>query len=214
MKFDYIEDPFVLIIKDIFPKETNQKILEEAITLKKKFKLAETSGDESSWLRTNTMASYDVIYKDKRQDSVLLNSIDDIFRGKNYQYIRDVIISSPTPICLLTSTNKHETQVSRYGGKGQRYGWHTDNLGGSSRLISLVYHFFQEPAKFKGGEIRFSSSPNYDDKLIHDNYKSIKIENNTAYFFSSNISHSVTPTTSSSIFNHGRFSVNCWIGMN
>ena len=196
----------------MFPKNINKKILEEAISLKGFFEKGKTIDKEAEYIRTNQTAFYDEIYRDKRNESVLLTTIHNIFQGKLYNPVRDALHSSPFPLWILNTTTTHETQVSRYGDKGQKYGWHTDTIT-NSRLISFVYHFFNEPKKFKGGDLRFSSSPIVKNKLIHDDYKSIKVENNTGYFFGGNISHCVEKTISPKNFEDGRFSVNCWIGM-
>jgi len=212
VKIDYFEDPFVIVVKDMFTKSINQKILEEAISLKDLFMRGTTIHKSRQTIRTNQTAFYDNIYKDKREDSILLNSIGEIFEGKRFEGVRDVLSSSPFPLCILNVTTTHETQVSRYGDTGQKYEWHIDRTR-NTRWISLVYHFYNEPKKFLGGDLRFSSSPLNKSKLLHDDYKSIKVENNTGYFFASNTSHCVENTTSPKKFEFGRFSVNCWIGM-
>ena len=215
MKYKLLHDYPVLMIENLFPKPINKKILEEAISLKKLYQTASTFGKKANWIRSNIVAYYDDIYNGRRQESVLLESIEKIFHHEKYSDLRDIINSSPYPLHHFNLTNIHETQVSRYGDKGQRYGWHADKGSNSERLISFVYHFFEEPAKFKGGNINFSKLPTYKDKLLNsnDDYVSFPIKNNTGYFFPSYLSHRVEPTTSPKTFKNGRFSVNCWIGM-
>ncbi len=98
---------------------------------------------------------------------------------------------------------------------GDRFGRHLDTLyygkGQSkktTRFLSAVYYFFQEPRRFTGGELRlypFGSSP------PPDQFADVVPENNMAVFFPAFAAHEVLPVACSSrLFADSRFAVNCW----
>tara|TARA_R110000824_G_scaffold289533_1_gene478108 strand:+ start:52 stop:690 length:639 start_codon:yes stop_codon:yes gene_type:complete len=211
MEFEFIYDPVpLIIIRNIFTKKENSEILSEAINNKNNFKLSRI-GTKKENFRTNTSSSYDIIYNKDRTKSKLLKLIDGIFNNKK---INNIFSSFTYPINLLSLTNMHETQVSRYGDQGQQYKYHMDD-DSSGRVITLVYYFNKEPKKYKGGEIQFTRSPIHDGVAIDKNQTPITItpENNMMVVFGSKIPHTVLPTTSPKTFDKGRFSVNIWIGI-
>jgi Rps23 Pro-64 3,4-dihydroxylase Tpa1-like proline 4-hydroxylase len=212
MDIQYLEKFNVFIIKNVFDKEINKKILEEIV--KNEFNFNESIiGPENSRkhdpnIRSNTVAYYDNIYSENREDSFLLKNIDVLFRN-----ISSLLSTSPYPLHKFSHTNIHETQVSRYGNE-QHYKWHTDSSVSDQRLITFVYYPLFEPIKWKGGDIEISKSPIWNDEPINkDDVIKIKPENNLGLIFPSNIAHRVNTTSSSDIFEEGRFSVNCWIGI-
>jgi len=209
------QDPFVLVFHNLFSKDRNKKILEEAISLENQFSggmVGGGTGKIDNKIRTNLVCMYDRIYptQNDRSKSNLLKSIDIAFSD-----LKLLFTSCPQPICRFGATNYHESQVSRYGSEGQKYEWHVDSLGHLSRVMTFIYYFNKEPKKFSGGNLQISKSPIYRDKLIEKNPEIIdlKIENNMAVIFSSNIAHRVLATQSPDKFDEGRFSVNCWIGL-
>ena len=83
----------------------------------------------------------------------------------------------------------------------------------ANRELTYVYYFYQEPKAFSGGELRI-----YDTELkgkgaiTHENYKTIRPNNNSIVFFNSRCRHEVMPVVCpSKIFDHSRFTVNGWI---
>jgi len=215
MKFEFIYDPVpIIIIRDLFTKKENKDILAEAVKNKKKFEHSVIGGDSKNdpSFRSNTVAYYDTIYKTDRTKSKLLSKVNDVFSDKK---IQSLLSSSPYPLHFFTRTNYHETQVSRYGNEGQEYKYHIDAGDNSTRQLSFVYYFHEEPKKWKGGEISFTHSPIYNGTPLDKNTEPITItpENNMAVIFGSYTAHMVKPTTSPKTFSKGRFSVNCWIGV-
>jgi Rps23 Pro-64 3,4-dihydroxylase Tpa1-like proline 4-hydroxylase len=215
MKFEIIYEPTpIIIIRDLFSSEVNKQILAESISNEKEFLPSVTGGgdkEKTSEFRTNFVAFYDNIYDD-RTKSILLESIDGLF--SNNDEFKEVMASAPHPINEFSNTNYHETQVSRYGDKGQEYRFHIDAFNSKTRRVTMVYYFNEEPKPYTGGILSVTRSPIYDGNPIDETQKVIDIEpeNNMAIIFGSQIPHRVSPTTSSSDFNKGRFSVNCWIG--
>ena len=214
LKFNVITEPvFLLVIEDFFSDEINKSILNEVISNKKHFKDATVSSQniKKEKFRNNKSAEYDIIYNQRRNDSVLLRALSDFFmQGATH----DLLSSCEYPINMFNNTNFDETQVSRYGDSGQKYDWHVDTYG-INRQITLCYYFHKEPKKYKGGEIEFCKSPIYKGKLIdnnRDNIITITPKNNMAVIFSGYVAHRVKNTISPKKFNDGRFSVNCWIG--
>ena len=212
MKFEFINDPVpLIIIRDFFDKDINKAILKEVIINKKNFKAATIGSGKKVNFRSNNVVYYDELYSKDRSKSILLKSLDSVF-GTNM--FREIVSSSPYPINLFTSSNYHETQVSRYGDDGQKYKYHIDTFDNNTRQLSLVYYFHEEPKKWKGGDIQFTNCPIYKGKPIDKKYKRLTLtpENNMAVIFGAHTAHMVMPTKSPKTFKYGRFSVNCWIG--
>jgi len=204
------------IIKNLFGKVINRNILDEAVSLKQKFhesSLAKISRLDT-FFRNNKVIFYDEIYlpRPTRKKSALLTSINKLFKSDKFG---EVLNSSEYPIVDFNQTNTHETQVSRYGNEGQKYKWHVDRIDHSrKRHLSMVYYFFKEPKKFKGGSLELTDSPIYNGKPINKKLliKTIEPENDMAVIFGAYTPHQVLPTTSPKKFSDGRFSSNIWIG--
>lgn len=208
-------DPvYSIVIKNVFSKEINKKIFDEAIANKKNFSIAHIGNNKiNKKSRNNLTAFYDLIYSNNRNGSILLKTIEDFFQNS---YLSALLSSSQIPLNEFNETNVHETQVSRYGDNNQKYEWHCDS-GNKKRIITIVYYFHKEPKKYQGGEIELSRSPNVFGKIIDDNkdnFITIPPENNMMVIFAGNVSHRVKTTESPKKFDLGRFSVNCWIGKN
>lgn len=202
-----------LVISSVFSEEENKKIINEAVGLRNMYKHGSVgSGTLKQEFRSNFVCEYDVIFNNNRDKSVLLSCIDNLF-GNN-SHFREILASFEFPMTEFLLTNYHETQVSRYGGNDQRYGWHIDRFADHSRMITFVYYFFNEPKSFEGGSIEFTNSPISNDVAVDENIdvKIIEPVNNMGLVFSSSVPHRVMPTKSSNKFEDGRFSVNCWIG--
>tara|TARA_R110002167_G_scaffold365417_1_gene589963 strand:- start:506 stop:1156 length:651 start_codon:yes stop_codon:yes gene_type:complete len=214
MKFSFKYEPIpVIIIRDLFSSEVNKKILAESLSNEEEFSHGVTGGKEkTSEFRTNLVAFYDNMYETDRKKSILLESIDGLF--SNNDEFKEVMASAPYPINEFAHTNYHETQVSRYGDKGQEYKFHIDAFNSNTRRVTMVYYFNEEPKPYTGGTLSVTRSPIYGGNPIDETQQVIDIEpeNNMAIIFGSHVPHRVSPTTSPSDFNKGRFSVNCWIG--
>jgi|TARA_R110000823_G_scaffold194593_3_gene325932 Rps23 Pro-64 3,4-dihydroxylase Tpa1-like proline 4-hydroxylase len=214
MKFEIIHDPVeVIIIRDVFSKEVNKSILEESIKNESSFKEAMTiDKNVSQKYRNNTTSMYDIMYAGNRNESILLKSIDEMFKLDSS--FNELLLSSKYPVSEFGSSNFHETQVSRYGDDGQSYKYHIDRFTNTSRQTTMVYYFNEEPKKYKGGKLVLTDSPIIKGETVDINAKTLSIdpENNMAVIFPSGIPHMVEPTTSSNVFSEGRLSVNIWIG--
>ncbi len=98
---------------------------------------------------------------------------------------------------------------------GDRFGRHIDTLyygldrsAKTTRFLSSVYYYFEEPRGFTGGELRLypfgSLSP-------PGHFSDILPENNMAVFFPAFAAHEVLPIhCPSRAFSASRFAVNCW----
>jgi SM-20-related protein len=211
MKFEFIWDPFIIIVRDVFTEKENKEILSEAVKNKNRFEDSVIGGGKNKKFRNNTVAYYDKIYETDRSFSKLLTKIDDLFGTDE---IKEILASSPDPLNKFSMSNFHETQVSRYGDEGQKYNYHVDSFADNKREVSMVYYFNEEPKKYTGGEISFTKSPIYRGKKMDKSQKEITItpENNMLVIFGGKTPHFVHPTKSPKTFSKGRFSVNCWIG--
>jgi Rps23 Pro-64 3,4-dihydroxylase Tpa1-like proline 4-hydroxylase len=214
MKIEVFFDPvFHIIVHDTFDEEIENDIFEEVIKNKDNFEQAKIGKNLSRSVknfRNNTVLYYDDVYRGRRNESILLKTIDEIF--KNIK-IKEMLSSSPYPLSEFGNTNQHETQVSRYGDDGQKYKWHVDDGVSSGRRMLTMVHYFGDH-NYKGGELQFTNSPIYDGKTVikKPEIKTIKPEKNMTVFFGGHTPHRVMPTKSSKVFKKGRFSVNCWIG--
>jgi len=150
--------------------------------------------------------------KIKETNRFLLSALDGLFINPRF---REILSTSPYPICDFTLTGTHETQVSRYG-LSQKYNWHQDRFDNVRRHLTLVYYFFKEPKKWSGGELLLTDSPAYEGGLIdkHPKLEHITPENNMGVVFSSTVLHKVSKTKTTNKFSDGRFSSNIWIGFN
>ena len=212
MNVKVIYDPVkILIFEDLFSKEDNQKIYKEAISLENKFEDAVIGAGLIKDFRSNKICYYDTVYNDDRSKSVLLTTVDSLY--KNNIEFRETITSFGYPFNFFDNTNTHETQVSNYGRKDEEYKYHIDKMSNSTRAITFVYYFFKEPKQFQGGEIEFTNSPIFDGTPVDKNERKIILEpkNNMAVVFDATSAHHVHSTTSKD-FKSGRFSVNSCIG--
>jgi Rps23 Pro-64 3,4-dihydroxylase Tpa1-like proline 4-hydroxylase len=213
MKFEFIYEPVpVIIIRDMFTKKQNKEMLEEAISHKKDFRNSGTGIDNvTTEFRDNKVAYFDDMYVHDRTKSKLLSHIQSMFSMDEF---KNILSSAQYPINLFPSSTFHETQVSRYGDNGQKYGYHIDSFDNERRQLTIVYYMNEEPKKYKGGEILLTRSTISKGKVMDPNEEPIKIvpENNMAVIFGARVAHCVLPTKSPKTFSKGRFSINCWIG--
>jgi SM-20-related protein len=212
MIIDIFKDPVpYIVIKDFFPTQINKNIINEVILNESKFSDATIGKGLDKTYRSNMVAYYDIMYDNDRSKSFLLSAIDGKF-GLDKDF-RELLSSSPYPMCDFPLTNYHETQVSRYGNQ-EHYDWHIDRMDNITRHITCVYYFFKEPKTWSGGYLHLSDAPIMQKQLIGKYAKTISIEpeNNMAIIFSSTDSHRVEKTISTDIFEDGRFSANIWIG--
>jgi len=214
MKTEIIRSPVkALIFRNMFSEKVNEAILKESIFLEKNFISGMTSKGLDLNYRNNLVCYYDEIFVNNRNNSILLTTINELF--SNNSQFRETIVSFGYPFFKYIKTNTHETQVSNYGRDNEKYDYHIDMIGKNKlRIITFVYYFFKEPKKFKGGEIEFTNSPIVNGNLVEENADTliIKPENNMGIIFDSSVPHFVHPTSSNN-FNEGRFSVNCWLGI-
>lgn len=225
MKFSYDATIPCVIIENCFGKKINQKILKEALKLKRKFVNAKVGSDNGSVvnkkIRTNTTCFYEDIYnhddpnkkKKIRQTSSLIKAYQNLFGNSDFRQLLSSC-SQSSPLANFVYTNREEFQVSRYGDSGQKYDWHIDRFENFLRTITLVYYFHKEPKQYKNGEILLSPNPMSKGKLIGPNplIKEVTPKNDLMVIFPSNMSHCVKPTTSPKKFEDGRFSANVWVG--
>lgn len=200
---------------NLFPKDINEFILKEAEFNKDKFidaRVGDGVGIINKDIRTNKVFFYDEVYKNRREQSILLKTLDSLFGDSDFKMFLE---SSKYPLDQFKYTNEHETQLSRYG-NNNNYGWHIDSnpyLASPIRKITFVYYFNKEPKKHTGGELQITDSPHYKCKPIDETeILTIEPKNNMGIVFPSNLSHRVLQTKSPDEFIEGRFSINCWIG--
>jgi Rps23 Pro-64 3,4-dihydroxylase Tpa1-like proline 4-hydroxylase len=98
---------------------------------------------------------------------------------------------------------------------GQYYRPHNDNgsPGTATRVLTFVYYFHHEPARFSGGNLRL-----YDSRVeagmwvAAGTFVELKPENNMLVLFPSRLLHEVLPIEClSHAFADGRFTINGWV---
>ena len=211
MKIEVCYEPIPhLILHNFFKVKQNIEVLKEAISLQSKYKNATIGKGIDKTFRSNIVCYYDEVFDKDRTKSKLLTYLDGVFNTPRF---RETLASFYYPMTEFMATTRHESQVSRYG-SNQKYDWHIDRFASESRMISLIYYFYTEPKKWKGGQLEITDSPIYDGKTIdkNANIKRMEVNNNMAVVFGGSIPHRVVPTLSPKLFKDGRFSVNCWIG--
>jgi len=220
------EPVYHIVIDSLFGSEMNREILDHAISLEEHFEDATILEDQVSvnpaW-RSNRVCYPDQLFFDPKgptdresriryraERSPLLAAFDSLMLSKVFHEIMD---TTPHPLCKLRETNRWETQLSRYGDQAQHYRWHLDRSEGDQRLVSIVYHFHQNPRPFSGGELVLTNALMTNGELVSEGEtKSYEVENDRAILFPSRTVHSVRPTFSPEEFSQGRFSVNLWAG--
>jgi Rps23 Pro-64 3,4-dihydroxylase Tpa1-like proline 4-hydroxylase len=225
-KVTVLDNPYCIIIDDLFGPEKSQKIFEHILSLREYFEPAKITyeGDlkTDEEYRKNTVCYIDSLYridtpdwiakKEYRKRSQLLEAIDGLIQSPDMAMITH---STPFPMCKFRDINVWETQISRYGNDEDHYEWHYDRMSNDDRLITLVYYVNMEPKKFQGGELIFSDGLSIGRRIITSNSKecAIKPQNDRLVIFNSRTVHRVAPVTSSPKFEDGRFSVNIWCGI-
>jgi Rps23 Pro-64 3,4-dihydroxylase Tpa1-like proline 4-hydroxylase len=96
---------------------------------------------------------------------------------------------------------------------GDYFRMHQDSGEDSTREISFVYFFYQEPKRYSGGELRI-----FETKIINgrpvpvDRSQTLIPRQNQIVFFPSRHEHEVLPVrVPSKAFPHSRFTINGWI---
>jgi Rps23 Pro-64 3,4-dihydroxylase Tpa1-like proline 4-hydroxylase len=216
MTVELYDNPRCIVFNDIFDDKTNKAILDEVIKNKRFFTLGKTGSGKTGIVeknfRSNMSCWYDKVYQNRRKKSALLSALAGLFQDDTK--FSELVSSAGYPFCDFMGTNTYETQVSRYGDRGQKYKWHVDGFGPSKRrYISVVYHFFKTPIKFTGGELLLSNGLIYNGKLLAGRtpYK-FTPKNNRMFVFAATTPHCVNSTSSPREWADGRFSVNCWVG--
>lgn len=212
---EYLRSPKVIVLRNVFGKERNQKIIDEALSLEEHFgegKVGE--GNVMKHIRSNRQANYDMLYSMKRSDSPLLRIVNDLIGEAAF---RNLVQSAGGSLGDIGKADVFETQVGRYGDLHQKYEWHVDRHATGEfeyrRNLTFVYYFFKEPKQFEGGSIKMSDGVLANGGIIGaENEHEIQIENDMGLVFEATTPHMVMPTTSPADFDAGRFSANVWIG--
>ena len=208
-------DPFVILLEDIFEKKISNNILDEIIKNESNFEDAQIVSKEKQVVdhkyRSNKIAYFDRLYKSDRTKSILLTATENFISS---QFLIGLLSCAQYPFSNYVFTDIHETQVSRYGGKKQKYDWHTDRINQDpSRVITISMYMFKEPKQFTDGEVILSNGLYSQYKLYgQTNEFRYTPKNNSCIIFSARTPHCVTPTESPVKFDAGRFSIQIWLG--
>lgn len=222
LQVQYFETPSPHIIIDEFlPPKIALDCLNECIELEKHYETARTGGDnhkheedceqckkilddQQKRIRQNDVVYLDTFFKNKRNESKILNNlhirlmskeVQDLFEKKGFFHI-------------LKHVNVSESILSRYG-MCDFYGFHTDKMhvGQTQRMITFCYYINKEPEQFEGGDLIICGKDLSEQKKI-------KPKHNRAIIFQSDSTlHAVDNVKLlTDKFESGRFSVNWWLG--
>lgn len=213
-----------ILIDGVFGPELNRRILEHAVSLREHFAPAVIGAarEIDGSFRQNLVCGLDPLFHDpacrdfeehrksRAGRSPLLGAIDALLLSPE---LRDILDTAPWPLCKFREINRWESQLSRYGDEGDKYNWHLDRLGDDTRIITVVYHFFAEPKRFRGGELELTDALAYGGRLL-SNGDVVRLEpvNDRAILFPARTIHRVLPTRAPDDFGAGRFSVNVFAG--
>lgn len=83
----------------------------------------------------------------------------------------------------------------------------------TTREMTYVYYFYQEPKSFSGGElVIYETKIDGNNLSKHNDFKVIEPRNNSIIFFPSRYLHEVLPVSCpTKAFEHSRFTFNGWI---
>ena len=212
-----------LVVDGVFGEAESRAMLAHLVALEPAFAPAGVGGEGArAGFRQNLVFGPDAHFHEPRERtfeetiagrasrSVLLAGIDAWLMSRDF---RELMESAPAPLHALSTANRWETQVSRYGA-GDRYGWHLDRLGDETRQVSIVYYLFEEPHRFDGGVLELSSGLARNGERFGGEAKAIAPFHDRAVIFSARAVHRVTETElQSDAFGDGRFSVNIFCGV-
>jgi SM-20-related protein len=97
---------------------------------------------------------------------------------------------------------------------GEFFRIHADSDEGrlSGRIITFVYFFHRDPARFSGGELRVYGWDPVARTHVTETSHAIRPQQNTIVFFPSDRMHEITPITCPSrAFADSRFTLNGWL---
>jgi len=217
MKISVNHDPFVILMEDVFEPETADKILDEIIKNEPHYQNAQVSMRGTDQvvpkIRSNRVAYFDDLYGKDRSKSILLSETQNLITSQKFL---DLFNSAPFPFSNYIYTDRHETQISRYGDSKEKYDWHIDRIGSDSlRIITISMYMYREPKQFRGGEIILTNGLFAENKIYGEtNRLTLNPKPNSCAIFSSRTPHCVMPTESPTEFGAGRFSIQMWLGKN
>lgn len=104
-----------------------------------------------------------------------------------------------------------ELQVTA-SGDGDYYRMHRDTDAQSTRELSFVYFFHQEPRSFSGGELRLFDDRGVSERAYADNSQLLSPRQDMLVIFPSYLPHELLPVrVPSKEFADSRFTLNGWI---
>ena len=116
-----IYDPvYSIVIRNVFPKEVNKKILDEAIANKKKYEIAKVGGLTNDKVkkttRNNLSAFYDIIYSNKSLEQLVNKAKihpEDIVANRVHKM--KIVNNFPDSMCLNNKqlpVNEHKQLIN------------------------------------------------------------------------------------------------------
>jgi hypothetical protein len=174
-----------IIISDIFPEETVDSFLDEAVKLDKKFKVGTILVDNKEIVDIKNKFAHelhlDELYEDDRTKSSILSNFDKFLWGKE---MGDLYINNRFPIFnTLKLTTRDNTHIIRYS-HSNYYKWHRDANNIPYGFVTISYMFSSKEKKFTGGDFQIR----YKDEV-----KTIPFKRNSMILFARNTEHRVIP---------------------
>ncbi|MEH2366639.1 2OG-Fe(II) oxygenase [Nostoc sp.] len=194
---DYILDSDYIQIDNFLQPEEHKHLLKYVLD------------KESDFLPSNT-STKDINY---RQSMVIYSfpEFSELILKRIQAMIPDIMSKLNLP---LFSVSQVESQLTAHN-DGNYYKLHNDNGSPdtTTRELTYVYYFYQEPKSFSGGELLIYDSKIENNVYVNaETFKTVKPRNNSIVFFLSRYMHEVLPVNCpSQAFGDSRFTINGWV---
>jgi Rps23 Pro-64 3,4-dihydroxylase Tpa1-like proline 4-hydroxylase len=195
-------DPRIFVTLENFLGNQRQRLLEAVITQETNFKAATILDPNSEQPVVNER-----LRRAKTLDQ--LGDLEPEFSNRLREVLAPVLKRleiSEFPLGRI------EIQVTA-SGDGDYFRMHRDCGNDSTRALSFVYFFHQEPRRFSGGELRIFKAKKVGDNFVPtDLSQTLSPRQDTIVFFPSQNEHEILPVrVPSRLFADSRFTVNGWI---
>lgn len=194
-------DPFVVTLEN-FLGNTRQQLFEHVLKHEKDFR-SSTIIDPAS--------GKPVVNERLRRSKTIdqLGGLKALFTDRLKEVLSPVLARLNHPGFALGDI---EIQITA-SGDGDYFRMHRDGDNDSTRELSFVYFFHQEPRRFSGGEFRIFDAQKIEGKYVPtDLSQTLSPRQDMIVFFPSRNEHEILPVrVPSRAFADSRFTVNGWI---
>lgn len=194
-------DPFLVTLEN-FLGDARQQIFAHVLKNEKNFRSSTVIDPESGKPVVNER-----LRRSKTMDQ--LADFNELFTTRLKEVLSPVLVRLNQPGFALGDI---EIQITA-SGDGDYFRMHKDGDNDSTRELSFVYFFHQEPRRFSGGEFRIFGTQKSEGKYVPtDLSQTLSPRQDMIVFFPSRNEHEILPVrVPSRTFVDSRFTVNGWI---